>query len=87
MTSVVHIELLLTKYWNEVLHQFKVAKAGSKVEGIITILLMQYGHTDDISTFEHNTKSTRQDSIATCRQHTLSSRLSIIITYKIMAVE
>ena len=40
VTSVVHSKLLLTKYWNEVLHQFKVATGSSNVEDIVTILLM-----------------------------------------------
>ena len=57
VTIVVHIKLHLTKYWNEVLHQFQLARVSSKMEGIHTILLMQYGHTYvNSSIFEHNTR-------------------------------
>ena len=45
VTFTVQIELLLTKNWKEVLGHFQVARVSSKVEGILTILLVQDGNT------------------------------------------
>ena len=40
VTIVVYIKLLLIKLGKKVLHQFQVALKSSKVEGIVTILLV-----------------------------------------------
>ena len=43
---LVHIKPLLTKLGKEVLHHFQVALKSSKVEGIVTFLLVQLGNED-----------------------------------------
>ena len=47
ITTMGHGKLLLTKYWNEVLDQFKVATVSSNVQGISTILFTQDGNTQN----------------------------------------
>ena len=64
VTTMAHSKLLLSKYWNEELHQFQVAMVSSNVQGIPTILLTQDGNTY-ISTLQKLTTHTHHNSTHT----------------------
>ena len=47
LAAIVLLKPVLTKPWNEILHHIKVAKVSSKVQGIVTTLLVEDGNISD----------------------------------------
>ena len=83
VTAMAHSKLLLTKYRNEVLDQFKVATVSSNVKGISTILLFtQDGNTQNTCLCIY-CNNTSQDTVTITQQdYCIYSYIYIIIYFR-----